>query len=340
MYDYLIIGAGLAGSMLGYLLKKHGYNVMILEKQILSNKNKLCAGIITPKTYSLLISEFLKNDIDNIVKAQFCECDVKDKIKITLKGVNLKIIDRKKLDNYILEQYLRLGGKVSENCKIENIDFYNSIVTCNSKEYGFKYLIAADGTLSYVRKALNGKMQRKNFALESFQTITNEQLKFTIEFKNNYKGYNWIIPTKNEVCIGTGNIDQEINIEKIYDDLVTRCKLDNNSKQGAFLPTGNDILLNKGNIFFLGDAAGLIAPVTGEGIYYALYSAKVLFRCFSEGKKYSSLMRKEKRKIKLQLCIINIVYSSRIRNNVFKIMSKGNIISKIIYKYVKRILLS
>jgi flavin-dependent dehydrogenase len=36
------------------------------------------------------------------------------------------------------------------------------------------------------------------------------------------------------------------------------------------LPTGTEILLSIDNIYFLGDAAGLIHPFTGEGIYYAL----------------------------------------------------------------------
>ena len=74
MYDYLIVGGGLAGSMLGYLLKKNGYDVVILEKQILNKKSKLCGGIITPKTYSLLTTEFSKKDIDNIVKTKFKNC--------------------------------------------------------------------------------------------------------------------------------------------------------------------------------------------------------------------------------------------------------------------------
>ena len=39
MYDYIIVGAGLSGSMLGYLLKKNGYNVIILEKQQLNLLN-------------------------------------------------------------------------------------------------------------------------------------------------------------------------------------------------------------------------------------------------------------------------------------------------------------
>ncbi len=338
MYDYLIVGAGLAGSMLGYLLQKEGYKVIILEKQILSNKKKLCAGIITPKTYSLLISEFPKQDIDNIIKTQFCECDIVDKTKITLKDIDIKIVDRKQLDDYILEQYLKLGGKVVEKCKIDNIDFRNSIITSNIKQYRFKYLIGADGTLSCVRKAISGKIQSKNFALESFQTTT-EQLRLTVEFVDKYKGYNWIIPMKEVVCIGTGNISQEIKIGGIFDDLANRYKLDN-SKKGAFLPTGNSILLNKGNTYLLGDAAGLISPITGEGIYYALYSAQTLFKCFKENKKYSNLMKGEIKKIKFQLILIKIIYNSKIRNWVFKIMRKSNVISKFFHEYVKKLLLS
>lgn len=338
MYDYLIVGAGLAGSMLGYLLQKEGYKVIILEKQILNKKKKLCAGIITPKTYLLLVSEFTKKDIDNIVKTQFCECDIIDKAKVTLKDIDIKIVDRKQLDDYILEQYLKLGGRIEEESKIENIDFKNNIVISNDKKYMYKYLIAADGTLSCVRKAFSGKIQNKNFALESFQTTT-KKLKFTIEFVDKYKGYNWIIPIKECVCIGTGNISQEIEIENVFDDLMKRYKLDN-SKKGAFLPTGNDILLNAGNIYFLGDAAGLISPITGEGIYYALSSAKTLFKCFKENKNYSSLMKSEIRFIKFQKNLIKVIYNSKIRNVVLKIMSKENLNSRFIHKFVKNILLS
>ena len=58
MYDYIIVGGGLSGAMIGYLLKKEGYKVMIFEKQNIKTKTKLCGGIITPKTYSILVKEF------------------------------------------------------------------------------------------------------------------------------------------------------------------------------------------------------------------------------------------------------------------------------------------
>lgn len=338
MYDYLIVGGGLAGSMLGYLLKKNGYDVVILEKQILMKKSKLCGGIITPKTYSLLTSEFPKVDIDNIVKVKFKNCDIIDNIKINLDNIDIKIVDRKKLDDYILNKYLKLGGKVIENSKIENIDFHNNAVISNDKKYKFKYLIGADGTLSCVRKLLTGKIQSKNFALESFQESKNK-INFTIEFMGDYKGYNWIIPMKEEICFGTGNIAQDIKIQGLFEDMAKRYNFKNDMK-GAFLPTGSDILLNKNNVFFIGDAAGLISPITGEGIYYALYSAKLLFKSFKENKDYISLMKNICKKIKKELFLIKIIYNSKIRNFVFRKIAKKNKISNLIKIYIKNLLLN
>jgi len=338
MYDYLIVGAGLAGSLLGYLLQKNGYNVIILEKQYLDKKAKLCGGIVTPKAYSLLTSHFSIEEIDTAVKEQLYDCLVTDDVQVQLNDIDIKIVDRKKLDDYILSQYVKLGGRVVENCKIQNIDFDNCVITANGEKYSYKYLIGADGVLSFVRKSLTGKTQNKNFALESFQTMS-KQLRFTIEFVGNYKGYNWIIPTGKEVCFGTGNIAQETEIEGIFNDLASRCKLDN-TKKGAFLPTGNDIYLNKGNIYLIGDAAGLISPITGEGIYYAIYSACILFGCLTKSTNYSRAMNGIVKDIKLQLKLIKIIYNSKIRNFVFKIMVSKNILAKFIERYVKKLLLN
>lgn len=338
MYDYIIVGAGLSGSMLGYLLKKNGYNVIILEKQQLNKKVKLCGGIITPKTYNLLITEFPKTDIDNIVDIEFKKCNIKDKRTIYLDNINIKIVDRKKLDDYILNEYLKIGGEVIENIKVEDIIFHQNTIITSNKEYNFKYLIGADGTLSYVRKALTGKIQNKNFALESFQK-SNSNINFTIEFLDNYKGYNWIIPKQKEVCIGTGNIKGKTKIEDVYNDLVKRYDL-KQDKKGAFLPTGNDILLNKKNIYFIGDAGGLISPITGEGIYYALFSAQALFKHFSKNDSYIAVMKNIIKKIKLERLLINIIYNNKIRNFVFNQMYKNNKLSKSIKKYVKKLLLN
>ena len=72
--EYLIVGVGLVCSMLGYILQKNGYDVIILEKQTLSSKHKWCDVIVTPKAYSLLLSHFNKKDIETTIKTTCSTC--------------------------------------------------------------------------------------------------------------------------------------------------------------------------------------------------------------------------------------------------------------------------
>jgi hypothetical protein len=113
-----------------------------------------------------------------------------------------------------------------------------------------------------------------------------------------------------------------------------------NYQKGAFLPTGDDIFLNKKNIYFVGDASGLISPITGEGIYYALYSAQQLFECFQNNKNYTKLMKPTCKKIKKELFLIKIIYNEKIRKFVFSKMTKNRKLSKVIKNKVKKLLLN
>ena len=338
MYDFIIVGGGLSGSLLGYLLKTHGYNVIIFEKQNIKTKYKLCGGIITPKTYSFLTSTFSKKEIDKLVKTKFTKCEVIANKKVTVDNLDIKIIDRQKLDNYLLNKYLENGGDIIDNSKITKIDFDNNTITNNNIEYKYNYLIGADGVLSYVRNKLTGRIQNKNFSLESFQK-NNQQSDLIIEFIDKYKGYNWIIPTIKDICIGTGNINMETHIDHIFKELAKRYKLQD-EKKGAFLPTGNDIFLNHKNVYFIGDAAGLISPITGEGIYYALTSAKLLFQSFEKKSSYLELMKPICQKISKELLLINLIYNDKIRHLIFNKMAKNNKTSRFIIEKVKKILLT
>jgi flavin-dependent dehydrogenase len=54
-YNVVIIGAGPAGSFLAYKLGKHGYSVLILEKENFP-RYKICSGGLSKKSYDILFS--------------------------------------------------------------------------------------------------------------------------------------------------------------------------------------------------------------------------------------------------------------------------------------------
>lgn len=311
-YDVIIIGAGIAGITFGYLMKKANKSVLIVEKSNLESKDKLCGGLMTKKSYDLLCSIY-NIDSEKLNVKNHNKCIINnDKNRIEIEA-EIYTVHRKLLDNYILNEYINLGGEIISETRYECIDIENSVVKINNKDYQYDYLISADGVFSQVRKQISGKNQDVNFALETFDKQGNRDIE--IYFLQGFKGYGWIIPNSNNSMIGIGEVSGKSKIETFFNSYLEKINTPRNNIRGAFLPSGKDIFLRYKNIFFIGDSAGLISPITGEGIYYALLSAKILSENLN--KKYTIKMSKIKRKIRMELLYKKYVYNERLRNFIF-----------------------
>jgi menaquinone-9 beta-reductase len=334
-YDVIIVGAGLAGCYLGYLLKKYNYNVVIIEKNDIKTKDKLCGGLLTNKSIEILYDTFLKEDMDELLY-KIDSAKVFSKKYININNLNLATVKRKDLDNYILQKYIDLGGEIIDNITIDSIDVNKNQVCFNDNVIEYSYLVGADGVLSLVRKNVFGYKQKMNFALETFVEKQNDDL--IINFKDEFKGYIWQIPNKDFVGIGIGDVSGDTDINDKIDmseyEIIEK-------ERGAFLPTGNDIKLTfNNNIFFIGDAAGLISPITGEGIYYALMSAKLLAFSINGKKDYIKLSKFLIKEIKKHRIIKHLIFNDLFRNFIFSIADKSKFILKIVTNLVKKYLLN
>jgi flavin-dependent dehydrogenase len=337
-FDFIIVGAGLAGSLAAFLLHKQKYQVLLIEKQKKELKKKLCGGLLTPKSLDLLSKIFTKQEIDKLKFHYFTKAVISSEQNVLTNKVKLASIERKKLDDFILKKYLYLGGKLIDNVNFISFDFPKNTVIIKNKKYKYINLIAADGVLSLVRFQLTKKIQNRNFALETF--IKNRNYNLAIEFENDLTGYNWIIPLGKSVGLGTGGVNQETKLKNNFIKFLYKENIDDPPTRGAFLPTGNDILLSRKNIYFIGDAAGLISPITGEGIYYALFSAITLVNCFKKYSSYPIKMRPIIRKIQRQLFYKKIIYNHNIRNIIFSLSPKNKLISKLTNSFVNQHLLN
>lgn len=331
-YDTIIVGAGLAGCTLGYLLLKDNKKVLIIENQDLTKKNKLCGGIVTKKAYRLLFKIY-GNNIEEVNFKKYNTFKVKNNnIVKEIKEQTIYTVYRKDLDDFIVNQYIKNGGIILDKTNYDKIDFKNKIIYISDKSLKYNNLVGADGIFSGVRKDLTKNIQKMNFAVESECLTKNEIIQ--IDFLNHFKGYAWTVSNNKTTLIGLGDVSKNKNIKNNF---INYFHLDENFPvKGAFLPTGNDIFLKKGSTFLIGDAAGLASPVIGEGIYYALSSAYNLSK--STNSFYKVRMYKDRFIIFSHKISKLLIYNTYIRNFFYRFYGKSKIISFLINLVLKTLI--
>jgi geranylgeranyl reductase len=150
-----------------------------------------------------------------------------------------------------------------------------------------RMVIGADGARSEVaRQAIEGSQRgRCVFAYHEILRMPPSQDGASARCEVHYRGrlspdfYGWVFPHGETVSVGTGSADKGFSLRSAVGELrrsVALAGAETLRREGAPLPmkplprwdNGRDVLL-------VGDAAGVVAPASGEGIYYAMVSAQM-----------------------------------------------------------------
>lgn len=306
MIDVVIIGGGPAGITAGVVLQKEGYRTCIIDNRVFP-REKLCAGVITSKAIKLIHSIYKGLDLNNL------EINYINKVSTFYKGKNIGnyvlensygVIDRRKFDSTLLKFYKHIGGIVLEGQKKYQILFdKNKVVLSDGKELKYCCLIGADGINSRVRPYVQHKWRASILCFEKFIPNESKEDIIKIYFGDMLGGYGWRIPGKNRIGIGLGEFyfrgrRRDINKYKAYfggqgvEDLL--------SIKGAFVSMGNYVKHPvKNNVILVGDAAGLVDAMSGEGIFFAMESGKQAALAFNEFKKSGKSISEYTRRIRM-----------------------------------------
>jgi flavin-dependent dehydrogenase len=158
----------------------------------------------------------------------------------------------------------------------------------------FSQIIGADGANSRTRRLITHK---KTDVLISFEAETDKNGEDMIfDYLFGAVGYNWYIPWEDRVMVGSFFQDVPAAVcRQHFDDFlrtVAPPSLGPVKVRGAFIPTGQDVCLKvSDNVYFTGDAAGLVHGADGGGIVYALVSARLLAEALLTGEDYEKLMQ-------------------------------------------------
>ena len=292
--DYLIVGGGLAGSTCAYLLKQAGCDVMLVERLDAETKSKLCAGLVTPRAMRELNNIF-DTIPNNLCKSQFSDMHcLAAGISVDLHEIQMCSVERRELDAYVLGAFRDCGGELVDRFHVRAIDFDQHRLEGTrggepQEPFAYSTLIAADGALSHVRKALTGRPPDAILSLEA--TVANTGAPLTMCYEDGFIGYSWYAPCGDVAKLGCCAYADDSDLDARLRTFAGQMGVDYDRRRGAFIPTGSDVLLERDGVYFLGDAASLIAPPSGEGIYHALHSARMLARALVNKASYRALMQ-------------------------------------------------
>ncbi len=278
-FDVVIIGAGPAGIACAQALAGSSLRVLLIEKQG-SPGSKICAGGLSRIAVGFGVPE----DEARTFHSQRVHLNERPPVHIVLTHP-LKMEDRSALARHHLRTIEKApniewapGGRVTG---VSN----DSIVT-DRGEFGFRHLVAADGSLSLVRKHL-GLPSKFGVGLYYEVPETSSEVHFLFKTGIIRSGYFWVFPHLKHTNIGVCfNPDTfTAGLAKIALQQFVRER--GFQRDGACLKGG---LINHlycgfrfGHIFLAGDAAGLASRPSGEGIPFALVSGREIGRKILDG---------------------------------------------------------
>ena len=298
-YDVIIVGGGPAGSTAGYLLSKFGFKVLTIDKDNFPRR-KLCGGLITLKTLKLLNRIFDETEASlgqkDILNFRSDHYEIFYKNKLLVKNsshIPFYFVDRQIYDCFLLERAKEVGAEIMEGEKVKTISLpINEVATSKGRKFKAKFIVGADGANSIIRKKLFLKSKNNAYkwqhnlgtAFEIFidRTDIREVVDHpTIVFGFVNCGYAWIFPNKDKLLVGLGGLNRanKGNFLDSFQNFLSVLNLDRgriSKVAGHPVPYGDFLLrpvLN--NVVLVGDAAGFVDPVIGEGIFYAQRSAEL-----------------------------------------------------------------
>jgi menaquinone-9 beta-reductase len=307
--DVIIAGAGPAGAAAACHLARLGASITLLDR-VTFPRDKVCGDFVGPSALVELdrigVAQMAGYARTNIARRAALYIDGEELISRPfpeIEGIpsHGRVIPRRALDNFIVDAARCAGARMMDGYKLTGFAAGRDAVAVEAASSNGdlklrgRLLIGADGSSSTVARLMRGSAppRRDRFIASRayFDNVEGPDDQLDLYFDRNcYPGFYWLFPTGNgEANVGLGlaletwpahNLTPAAMLCRLMrDDAALAARLRNARLRGNIvgwpLMTYNHRLpIVSDRVMLIGDAASLINPLNGEGIQYALLSAR------------------------------------------------------------------
>lgn len=289
-YDVVVVGGGPSGATAAEDLARSGHKVAFIDRD---GRIKPCGGAVPPR----LIEDFFIPDAQIVAKVNTARMisPTGRQVDIPIENGYVGMVDREHFDEFLRKRAKDAGAhrytgtftKIERDAEGTHV-VYRDKISGNEMKLTTKLVIGADGARSNVARAEIKDGDKIPYVIAYHEiieapaaTATYDPARCDVIYDGRISPdfYGWVFPHGGQASVGMGSLIKSVDVKKATADLraasgLTDCKTIR--KEGAPIPLKPlDCWDNGKDVVLAGDAAGVVAPSSGEGIYYAMVGGRV-----------------------------------------------------------------